>query len=51
MLKEREQMLSELEGAQQTAQAEIDRQQQEFQDRLQTLSVQMVREFIAVDPA
>lgn len=46
MLKEREQMLSELEGAQQTAQAEMDRQQQEFQNRLLALSVQMVRKLI-----
>ncbi len=42
LLKEREQMLSELEGAQQTAQDEIDRQQQEFQDKIQTLSMEMV---------
>ena len=42
MLKEREQMLCELEGAQQTAQAELDRQQQEFQHKIHTLSIEMV---------
>lgn len=35
-------MLNELEGVQLTAQVEIDRQQAEYQQRLQTLSVEMV---------
>lgn len=42
ILKEREQMLSELEGVQQTAQAEIDRQQTEYQKRIQALNEEMV---------
>ena len=35
-------MLSELEGVQLTAQAEIDKQQAEYQQRLQLLSEEMV---------
>lgn len=42
MLKERQQMLSELEGVQITAQAEIDRQQAEYQQRLKELNLEMV---------
>lgn len=42
ILKERQQMLSELEGVQLTAQAEIDRQQAEYQQKIQTLSQEMV---------
>lgn len=42
ILKERKQMLSELEGVQQTAQAERVRQKSDYQQRIQTLSEEIV---------